>query len=61
MKRIKYYWNEKLSMKLAWLLPKRVAMWAYIRVHFHATCTTFSNKHPDEVIWRDALDSWEKS
>lgn len=60
MRRIKYFWNEKLSMKLAWLLPKRVAAWAYIRVHAHATCTDFSNKHPDEVTLSDALKCWDK-
>lgn len=29
--------HDTIPMKLAWLLPKRVAYWAYIRVFAHAT------------------------
>lgn len=35
-----WYWNVKrkltrdhLAMKIAWLLPRRVASWAYVRVY----------------------------
>jgi hypothetical protein len=32
MNPIKYGFGEWLAIKLAWLLPRRVAYWAFIRV-----------------------------
>jgi hypothetical protein len=48
----------KFYQWLARHLPKQLVYFCYIRVHAHATCTTYSNRHPDEVNWREALDAW---
>lgn len=49
---------EKLSRFIAWLLPRRVVYWSYIRLHAHATCTTYSHRTPHDVSWVEALESW---
>ena len=49
---------EKLTMKLAYALPRRLAYWAYVRVHSEATVTTHQDKTPDQVTVFDAMKSW---
>lgn len=29
----RWYWGERLAFRLAWWLPRRVALWAFIRVY----------------------------
>ena len=48
----------KFYQWLAYKLPKQLIYFCYIRVHANATCTKYSNRHPDEVNWREALDCW---
>jgi hypothetical protein len=43
---------------LANKLPKKLIYFSYIRLHAHATCTKYSDRHPDEVNWREALEAW---
>lgn len=49
---------DKICMKIAWWIPKRLVYWCYIRVHAYATTHKYSNKHPDEVTWNMALEEW---
>jgi len=51
--------KEKLAMKIAWLLPKRVAMWAAIRVGANATQGEYSNQIVPELSFMDALKRWD--
>lgn len=51
-------WAEKLAMKIAWLLPKRVVMWAYVRVGAHATTGEYGNTVVPELSMMDALKRW---
>lgn len=46
----------KLGIKLIWALPRRVAMWAFIRV-----ATADYNGNPGERTVLDALKSWKLS
>jgi hypothetical protein len=50
--------REKLEMKIAWLLPKQIVMWAYIRVGAHATTGKYSNTIVPELGMMDALKRW---
>ena len=47
------WWTDTLPMKCAWLLPRRVALWAFIRVY---ACTG-DGPGPD---YSRAYDAWEK-
>lgn len=49
---------DKLAMKIAWLLPKRIAYWAAIRVGAHATCGPYGNESPSELPMMTALQRW---
>ncbi len=53
--------DKLLTRFYRWLankLPRELCYFAYIRVHAEATCTKYSDKHPSEVTWDMALDSW---
>lgn len=53
--------KEKIYMKLAWFLPKRLIYWCYVRMHSYATTTKqFENKTPDQVTCFDAMEVWPK-
>lgn len=49
---------EKMQMKIAWLLPKSVAKWAFIRVTAHATQGQYGNTIVPELTAMDALSRW---
>lgn len=51
--------KEKLAMKLAWLMPKRLAYWCAIRVGAHATTGQYGNTVVPELPFMDALKRWE--
>lgn len=55
-------WRERtanrVAMKVAWLLPRRVVMWAYIRVGSHATTGEYSNTVVPELSMMEALKRW---
>jgi len=59
-RKLRRYYNERFLVWLAWKLPNRLCYWAYMRVHAHATCTDYRDKHPDEVTWSQAAVSWER-
>jgi hypothetical protein len=49
---------DKISMKIAWLLPKRVVMWASVRLMAYATHGKYGNECPDAVNIMTALKRW---
>ncbi len=51
------FWNW-LAMKVAWLLPRRVVMWATIRVGAHATTGAHSSHVVPELRFMDAVQRW---
>lgn len=61
---LRYRWNrwcEKMVMGFVWALPRRVVMWAFMRVMAHATQGPWGNEHPDDVTWGMALKRWESA
>ncbi len=47
--------SDRICIWIAWLQPKRLAYWVYIRVHSYATTHKYSDTHPDDVTWSMAL------
>lgn len=52
--------TEKVQRKIAWLLPRSIVMWAYIRVVLHATNGKWGNTVVPEVTAMDALKRWDE-
>lgn len=50
---------EKLLIKVAWILPRRLAYWCAIRVGAHATMGSFGDQCVPELTLMDALKRWE--
>lgn len=50
---------EKLIIAIVWRLPRRVVMWAAIRLMAHATVGQWGNEHPDSVSIMAALKRWD--
>lgn len=50
---------EKLVIKIAWMLPKRLAYWCALRVIAHATSGQYSNQVVPELKALEALQRWE--
>lgn len=53
-----YKIRKAIPQKIAWLLPKSVVMWAYLRVGAHATTGKYGSVIVPEVSMMDALDRW---
>lgn len=51
--------TEKLTMWLAWRLPRRLAYWCAIRVLAHGTTGKFSGQVVPELTATEALKRWE--
>ena len=51
--------KEKLVMNFAWLLPRYLVMWCYVRVVAHATTGQFGNTIVPELSAMDALKRWD--
>jgi hypothetical protein len=49
---------EKLTMKAAWMLPKRLAYWCAIRVIAHATQGEYGHQIVPDLTAMDALKRW---
>lgn len=60
----RYFWfrltREVLPMKLAWMLPRKVAMWAAIRVIAHGTAGRWESQVVPELTAMEALDRWDE-
>lgn len=54
---VRRFFREGIWRRLAWMLPHRVCLWAFIRVAGHAWVAT--NKPPDELNYPAIYDAWE--
>lgn len=54
---VRRFIESGLWQKLAHLLPRRIAYFAYIRVVAHAWAQV-GNKHPDELNYGETCDLW---
>ena len=50
---------EKIWIKLAWLLPRKLVLWAAIRLAAYATQGDYSNTIVPELSMMDAIKRWE--
>ena len=50
--------RERIAIKVAWMLPRRVALWAMIRVAAHATSGPWGNEDPDSIGYKEMHDRW---
>ena len=46
-------WREDLPMRLAWMLPRKVALWAFIRV------MAATGDNPADITYDSAYKAWE--
>ena len=53
--------REKVEMKVAWLMPKRVAYWCAIRLGAFATVGKYGNESPSGLKFMDALERWREA
>lgn len=51
---------EKLTIKLAWLVPRRLAYWCAIRVGTHATTGKWGVEETSALLFADALQRWDQ-
>ena len=52
--------KEKLFIKFAWLLPRYLVMWCYVRVVAHATTGDYGSTIVLDLTAVDALKRWQK-
>ena len=50
---------EKFWKKLAWLLPRKLVMWAAIRLAAHATQGKYGTTIVPELSMMDAIKRWD--
>lgn len=49
---------DKLCMAIVWRLPKRLVMWAAVRVGAHATTGKYGDTVTPSLTVVDALNRW---
>lgn len=52
--------NDRIWLKLAWLVPRRLAYWCAIRIGAHATTGEYGHTIVPELTFMDALKRWEE-
>lgn len=52
--------REAVERKIAWKLPRKVAMWAAIRLFAHATSGRWGNQIVNELTVDEALKRWDQ-
>ena len=66
LRRLKWWWQkserwpERIAIWIAWRLPKKVALWAMIRVAAHATTGKWGHIHPGLLTYGDMHDRWSE-
>lgn len=50
---------DDAARKIAWLLPRRIVMWASVRLIAHATQGVYSNQIVPALTAMDALKRWD--
>lgn len=51
--------KERIAVRIAWALPRRLVMWCYIRVGAHATTGQWGHESPCDTKMMDALQRWD--
>lgn len=51
--------SEKMQRKIVWAMPRKLVMWAFIRVVSHATTGKWSNQIVPELGAMEALERWD--
>jgi hypothetical protein len=51
--------REKLTMWLAFRLPRRLVMWCAVRLGAHATQGRYSSQVVPDLLFMDALKRWD--
>jgi hypothetical protein len=51
--------SERLCIWIAWILPRKVAYWAAIRVGTHATVGRYSSQIVPDLNFMKALKRWD--
>lgn len=51
--------SEKVQRKIVWAMPRKLVMWAFIRVVSHATTGKWSNQVVPELGAMEALERWD--
>lgn len=49
---------ERLTMKLAWMLPRSLVMWCAYRVMAHASTGPWGNECPDDTDMMTMIGRW---
>ncbi len=52
--------TDRIAMRVAWLLPRRLVYWAAIRLMAHATTGPHSHELVVDTTILDALQRWPK-
>lgn len=50
--------SDKIMLKLAWLMPRKLVYWCAIRVGANATQGEYSNQVVPDLNFIDALKRW---
>ena len=50
---------EKVTLWVAWHLPRRLVMWCYFRVAAHATGGKYGNTNPCDLNIMEAIKRWD--
>jgi hypothetical protein len=50
--------RDKLAMRIAWLLPRRIVMWAAVRLGANATQGQWGTQEVPALLFMDALKRW---
>lgn len=56
---VKYRVGERITIWIAWHLPRRVVLWAMIRVAAFATTGRWGNESPATLTYGEMHDRWE--
>jgi hypothetical protein len=56
---LRHWLRERVAFRLAWLLPRDVAMWATIRVGAHATQGKWGSTEVPALPLMEALKRWD--
>ena len=51
---------EKVTMWIAWRLPRYLVMWAAVRLMAHATQGKWGKESPSDISIMDALKRWDE-
>lgn len=56
----RYIRTEKFWRTLAWMLPRALVKWCFVRVAAHATTGQWGETHPSTITVMEALGRWDE-